>query len=207
MIAKQSDVGSLWGRRMITLPIWLHHGQFASPICSQDFRTVSINHSPLTPMLNNLSSNALASGRNLQICFMNEAASDSESSDSETCPKLSQGMSRKKNGQRSSNLMNHRNASLNSNPYSSRPLSVAKSVMDPVDKGLWQVCHLRLWYSIQTIFSRTSRDTRFRSYLRSERQQLFHATSSPSNRSPNGLGTIEGHGAYADGGKSLMRLA
>lgn len=70
---------------------------------------------------------------------MNEAASDSESSDSETCPKLSQGMSRKKNVQRSSSLMNHRNAILSSNPYSSRPLSVAKSVMDPVKKGLCNV--------------------------------------------------------------------
>lgn len=63
---------------------------------------------------------------------MNEAASDSESSDSETCPKLSQGMHRRKNHiqQRSSNLMNHRSTALNNNPYSSRPLTVAKSVMD-----------------------------------------------------------------------------
>lgn len=74
-------------------------------------------------------------GRNLQICFMNEAASDSESSDSETCPKLSKGVSRKKNVQRPSSLMNHRNACLNNNPYSSRPLSIAKSVMDPVERG------------------------------------------------------------------------
>lgn len=66
---------------------------------------------------------------------MNEAASDSESSDSETCPKLSQGMSRKKNVQRASSLMNHRNVSLDNNPYSSRPLSVTKSVMDPDEKG------------------------------------------------------------------------
>lgn len=78
---------------------------------------------------------SLFAGKNLQICFMNEAASDSESSDSETCPKLSQGMSRKKNVQRSSSLMNHRNASLSNNPYNSRPLSVVKSVMDPVEKG------------------------------------------------------------------------
>jgi hypothetical protein len=66
---------------------------------------------------------------------MNEAASDSESSDSETCPKLSQGMSRKKNVPRPSNLMKHRTASLNNNPYNARPLSVVKSVMDPIDKG------------------------------------------------------------------------
>lgn len=74
-------------------------------------------------------------GKNLQICFMNEAASDSESSDSETCPKLSQGMSRRKNVQRPSSLMSHRNASLNNNPYNSRPLSVVKSVLDGNQKG------------------------------------------------------------------------
>lgn len=66
---------------------------------------------------------------------MNDAASDSESSDSETCPKLSQGMSRRKNLQRPSSLMNHRNASLNNNPYSSNPLSVIKSVTAACEKG------------------------------------------------------------------------
>lgn len=67
---------------------------------------------------------------------MNEAASDSESSDSETCPKLSQGMSRRKNvQQRSSSLISHRSTALNNNPYSSRPLSVAKSVMDRSERG------------------------------------------------------------------------
>lgn len=66
---------------------------------------------------------------------MNEAASDSESSDSETCPKLSQGMSRRKNVQRPSSLMNHRNVNLNNNPYNSRPLSVVKSVMERTEKG------------------------------------------------------------------------
>ncbi|CRL01352.1 CLUMA_CG014480, isoform A [Clunio marinus] len=76
----------------------------------------------------------LQNGRNLQICFMNEAASDSESSDSETCPKLSQGMNRKKNLQRPSSLMYHRNASLNNNPYNSRPLSVVRSVLDGNEK-------------------------------------------------------------------------
>jgi len=75
------------------------------------------------------------SGMNLQICFMNEAASDSESSDSETCPKLSQGMNKRKNIQRSSSLMSHRSAALNNNPYSSRPLSIATSVLDRNEKG------------------------------------------------------------------------
>lgn len=74
-------------------------------------------------------------GMNLQICFMNEAASDSESSDSETCPKLSQGMNKRKNIQRSSSLMSHRSAALNNNPYSSRPLSIATSVLDRNEKG------------------------------------------------------------------------
>jgi Schwannomin-interacting protein 1 len=72
---------------------------------------------------------------NLQICFMNEAASDSESSDSETCPKLSQGMSRRKNVQRPSSLMSHRGTPLNNNPYSSRPLTVNKSVMERNERG------------------------------------------------------------------------
>lgn len=72
---------------------------------------------------------------NLQICFMNEAASDSESSDSETCPKLSQGMNKRKNIQRSSSLMSHRSTALNNNPYSSRPLSIATSVLDRNEKG------------------------------------------------------------------------
>lgn len=74
-------------------------------------------------------------GQNLQICFMNEAASDSESSDSETCPKLSQGMQRRKAVQRPSSLMSHRTTALNNNPYSSRPLSIAKSVMDRTERG------------------------------------------------------------------------
>lgn len=68
---------------------------------------------------------------------MNEAASDSESSDSETCPKLSQGMHRRKTVQRPSSLMSHRTTALNNNPYSSRPLSIAKSksVMDGTERG------------------------------------------------------------------------
>ncbi|CAO1345023.1 unnamed protein product [Diamesa tonsa] len=78
----------------------------------------------------------MQNGKNLQICFMNEAASDTESSDSETCPKLSQGDSyknRKKSlrKQKISSFMNSR-SSINNNPYSSRPLSVAKSVLDHI---------------------------------------------------------------------------
>ena len=94
-------------------------------------------------------------GKNLQICFMNEAASDSESSDSETCPKLSQGMSRKKNVQRPSSLMNHRNASLNNNPYSSHPLSVVKSA---VDKGEVEK-FTRLRRDLKGVFSTAERPT------------------------------------------------
>lgn len=78
----------------------------------------------------------MQNGKNLQICFMNEAASDTESSDSETCPKLSQGDSyknRKKSlrKQKINSFMNSR-SSINNNPYSSRPLSVAKSVLDHI---------------------------------------------------------------------------
>ncbi|CAO1308202.1 unnamed protein product [Diamesa serratosioi] len=78
----------------------------------------------------------MQNGKNLQICFMNEAASDTESSDSETCPKLSQGDSyknRKKSlrKQKINSFMNSR-SSINNNPYSSRPLSMAKSVLDHI---------------------------------------------------------------------------
>lgn len=142
MIARPSDVDWRWARRMITSPIWPHHDPFASPICSHDCKTVRINHLAacrLTPirMIYHRAFFLFSThaGKNLQICFMNEAASDSESSDSETCPKLSQGMSRRKNVQRSSSLMSHRTASLNNNPYNSRPLSVVKSVLDGNQKG------------------------------------------------------------------------
>lgn len=130
MIAKQFAGDWRWVKRTI---IWLHRAPSANPTCSHDCKTVRIIHRRLTPA--SKPSIIIFAGHNLQICFMNEAASDSESSDSETCPKLSQGMSRKKNVQRSSSLMKHRNASLSNNPYNSRPLSVVKSVMDPVVKG------------------------------------------------------------------------
>lgn len=57
---------------------------------------------------------------NLQICFMNETASDNESpsSDSETCPKLTKS---KVNESRYTS-----NNSISNNPYNSRPLSVSK---------------------------------------------------------------------------------
>lgn len=57
---------------------------------------------------------------NLQICFMNEASSDTESpsSDSETCPKLSKSTSN------SSNMSRYSSSSSAHNPYHSRPLSV-----------------------------------------------------------------------------------
>lgn len=143
MIVKRFDVDWRWVKRTITLPTWLHRGPFVNQICSHDYKMVRINHrkrsidssfSCYSWFIMKLTA-FLFAGKNLQICFMNEAASDSESSDSETCPKLSQGMSRKKNVQRSSSLMNHRNASLCNNPYNSRPLSVVKSVMVPVEKG------------------------------------------------------------------------
>lgn len=88
---------------------------------------------------------------NLQICFMNEAASDSESSDSETCPKLSQGMSKRKNIQRPSSLISHRATALNNNPYSSRPLSVTKSVFDHNEKGKGTSGYIFLLFSFTTL--------------------------------------------------------
>lgn len=66
---------------------------------------------------------------------MNEAASDSESSDSETCPKLSQGINRKKSSNRSSSLFNQRSESLIANPYSLRSLSISKKETDCVVNG------------------------------------------------------------------------
>ncbi|CAD7086437.1 unnamed protein product [Hermetia illucens] len=62
----------------------------------------------------------LQNGMNLQICFMNEASSDTESpsSDSETCPKLSKSTSN------SSNMSRYSSSSSAHNPYHSRPLSM-----------------------------------------------------------------------------------
>lgn len=141
MIEKRSDVDWRWARKTITSPTWQPHDPFASPIYSHDYKTVRINHSWRVDWHQLLMRHDLSSifrpdaGKNLQICFMNEAASDSESSDSETCPKLSQGMNRRKNVQRPSSLMNHRTASLNNNPYNARPLSIVKSVLDQTKKG------------------------------------------------------------------------
>lgn len=62
---------------------------------------------------------------NLQICFMNETASDNESpsSDSESCPKLSKSSSFASAGSNHSRYsMGH-----SSHPYNARPLSVKKS--------------------------------------------------------------------------------
>lgn len=104
----------------------------------------------------------IITGMNLQICFMNEAASDSESSDSETCPKLSQGMSKRKNVQRSSSLMSHRTTAINNNssPYNSRPLSVAKSVLERNEKGRVDFCEIFLSVmSVTGNFRSTSRHT------------------------------------------------
>jgi Schwannomin-interacting protein 1 len=73
-------------------------------------------------------------GMNLQICFMNETASDTESpsSDSETCPKLSK--STHSSNQQNNNHQQHHHQVLTHNklssayinPYTSRPLSVQK---------------------------------------------------------------------------------
>ncbi|XP_055379282.1 schwannomin-interacting protein 1 [Condylostylus longicornis] len=62
----------------------------------------------------------LQNGNNLQICFMNEASSDTESisSDSETCPKLSKSTSN------ASSRYSSMSSISTSNPYNSRPLSV-----------------------------------------------------------------------------------
>ncbi|KAJ6646210.1 putative proline iminopeptidase, partial [Pseudolycoriella hygida] len=62
------------------------------------------------------------SSMNLQICFMNETASDNESpsSDSESCPKLSKTFSNNSTG----NSYSRYNSSDSSHPYNTRPLSV-----------------------------------------------------------------------------------
>lgn len=78
----------------------------------------------------------LQGGMNLQICFMNETASDTESpsSDSETCPKLSKAPS----------FANRPAAAYNgqvANPYRARPLSVsvasAASKSPVTENGEW----------------------------------------------------------------------
>lgn len=134
---------------------------------------------------------------------MNEAASDSESSDSETCPKLSQGTYRRKNLQQASSLLNHRSVSLNNNPYSSRPLSVTKSVMDPVEKGKLHfngiICQMVILSCL--LSSKETSNLRSRTRHRSMRQQFLYASSTASNRSSNGFSSSQRHGPYANGSK------
>lgn len=73
-------------------------------------------------------------GMNLQICFMNETASDNESpsSDSESCPKLSKSSSFASSGSSNSRYSNGQP----SHPYNSRPLSVKKSQSQ--EKGMYK---------------------------------------------------------------------
>ena len=75
---------------------------------------------------------------NLQICFMNEVSSDTESpsSDSETCPKLSKTISTSSNTT-SSTAASSRYSSSSSiipHPYHGRPLSVSVSTNNNLHK-------------------------------------------------------------------------
>lgn len=68
-------------------------------------------------------------GKNLQICFVNDAAAaadgDSLSSDSESCPKLSKPII---NTNLSTNSLNRLSSTTaQPNPYNSRPLSMKKT--------------------------------------------------------------------------------
>lgn len=67
----------------------------------------------------------LISGMNLQICFMNETASDNESpsSDSESCPKLSKGVPHNRSTLYTTSASLRNGANNTSNPYTSKPLS------------------------------------------------------------------------------------
>lgn len=65
---------------------------------------------------------------------MNEAASDSESSDSETCPKLSQGKVRQKSSHLSKSLLEKQSATLVTNGHLLRPLSTSEAA-----KGIFSV--------------------------------------------------------------------
>ncbi|KAG4070745.1 hypothetical protein HA402_010971 [Bradysia odoriphaga] len=69
----------------------------------------------------------LQGGMNLQICFMNETASDNESpsSDSESCPKLSKSFTFSNNSTTGNTYSRYNSA--DSHPYNTRPLSVRKS--------------------------------------------------------------------------------
>lgn len=71
---------------------------------------------------------------NLQICFMNETASDNESpsSDSESCPKLSKSFTFSNNS--TGNTYSRYN-SADSHPYNSRPLSVNVRKGSTAEKG------------------------------------------------------------------------
>lgn len=77
----------------------------------------------------------MGTGKNLQICFVNDAAAaadgDSLSSDSESCPKLSKPITH--TNQSTSSLNRLSGTAAQPNPYSSRPLSMKK--MTPKEKG------------------------------------------------------------------------
>lgn len=66
---------------------------------------------------------------NLQICFMNDTASDTESpsSDSETCPKLTKITNSNTNN---TGGLHRVNSSTNGHPFKSRPLTVTKPVVN-----------------------------------------------------------------------------
>lgn len=76
---------------------------------------------------------------NLQICFMNETASDTESpsSDSESCPKLSKSSSFSSNASSGTNNYYSRYSSSSvTHPYNSRPLTVSINKKNTVEKGI-----------------------------------------------------------------------
>lgn len=78
-------------------------------------------------------------GMNLQICFMNETASDTESpsSDSESCPKLS----------KSQTFNNRAYSTQVPHPYRARPLSVNIGAKSPVaENGERIEMKPSLWY-------------------------------------------------------------
>ena len=70
----------------------------------------------------------IPTGKNLQICFVNDAAAaadgDSLSSDSESCPKLSKPVT---HTNQPPVPVRHSNITAQANPYNSRPLSMKKT--------------------------------------------------------------------------------
>lgn len=131
MIERRFGADWLWEPKMITWRKFQRQNQHVNRVFIHDCKKVNnINYLKDACSVHcdiHFVYCSLCSGMNLQLCFVNDAASiaevESPSSDSESCPKLSKPVT---------HINQSTNSRLNAstvqpNPYSSRPLSMKKS--------------------------------------------------------------------------------